>query len=99
MNAMNRIGISHASLNGLNIKMPDTTHHVTEVVDCCDLLAKLPDNSVQLIVCDPPYNIMLADWDKHEKYIDWASQWLKESERVFKTFWQYGHFRWTSISG
>ena len=81
---MNRIGISHASLNGLNIKMPDTTHHVTEVVDCCDLLAKLPDNSVQLIVCDPPYNILLADWDKHEKYIDWASQWLRESERVLK---------------
>ena len=84
MNAMNRIGISHSSLNGLNIKMPDTTHHVTEVIDCCDLLAKLPDNSVQLVVCDPPYNILLADWDKHEKYIDWASQWLKESERVLK---------------
>ena len=85
MNAMNRIGTSHSSLNGLNIKMPDTTHHVTEVIDCCDLLAKLPDNSVQLIVCDPPYNILLADWDKHENYIDWASQWLRESERVLKS--------------
>jgi site-specific DNA-methyltransferase (adenine-specific) len=37
---------------------------------------------VQLIVCDPPYNIQLAHWDVHENYLAWASGWLREAERV-----------------
>ena len=84
MNAMNRAGVSHSSVQDLDIGMPSVTHHVAETGDCCDLLARLPDDSVQLIVCDPPYNILLADWDKHDRYIEWASRWLKESERVLK---------------
>ena len=82
MNAMNRNGEEHSSRNGLKIVIPSTTHHVVEVNDCLDLLAKLPDESVQLIICDPPYNIFLADWDCHNDYIGWASSWLKEAERV-----------------
>ena len=82
MNAMNRDNAEHSSVHGLNIEMPSITHHVVEVVDCCDLLARLPDNSTQLIVCDPPYNIMLAGWDRHNDYIGWASDWLQEAERV-----------------
>ena len=39
--------------------------------DCLNVLRKLPDNSVQLIVCDPPYNILMADWDRHSDYITW----------------------------
>lgn len=27
---------------------------------------------------------MLADWDQHEDYVDWASTWLTEAERVLK---------------
>ncbi len=84
MNAMNKTGIAHSSLRDLDTSMPAVTHHIIENIDCCDLLAKLPDDSVQLIVCDPPYNIMLADWDKHENYIEWASVWLSEAERVLK---------------
>ncbi len=84
MNAMNRSGVSHSSLEGLNVEIPVVTHHATVRMDCCELLSKLPSESVQLIVCDPPYNIMLADWDKHERYIEWASSWLKDAERVLK---------------
>lgn len=84
MNAMNRTGVLHSSLNDLNVSLPRKTHHVTMHMDCCDLLSQLPDDSVQLIICDPPYNIMLADWDKHEKYIEWAATWLEEAERVLK---------------
>ena len=84
MNAMNKSGISHSSLNGLNMDMPKSTYHSVLNIDCCELLSKLPDKSVQLIICDPPYNIMVADWDKHDKYIEWASNWIKESERVLK---------------
>ncbi len=84
MNAMNKTGVAHSSLNDLDTRIPEITHHVTEKIDCCELLARLPDNSVQLIICDPPYNILLADWDRHENYIEWASTWLSEAERVLK---------------
>ena len=84
MNAMNKNGILHSSLEGLNMNMPKSTFHSVLNVDCCELLSKLPDSSVQLIVCDPPYNIMVADWDQYDEYIEWASDWIKESERVLK---------------
>ncbi len=84
MNAMNRENKIHSSALGLNLETPVTTHHVVEVGDCCDLLRRLPDDSVQLIVCDPPYNIMLADWDQHDDYIKWAAVWLREAERVLR---------------
>ena len=58
------------------------TVHAVCVCDCLDLLRRLPSGSVQLIICDPPYNINLAHWDNFSNYIAWASQWLKESERV-----------------
>lgn len=82
MNAMSRDNKSHSSVHGLRVDAPTATHHVAVVTDCRGLLSELPDESVQLIVCDPPYNIMLADWDHHEDYIGWASGWLQEAERV-----------------
>ena len=82
MNAMNRNGEEHSSLRSLKIAIPETTHHIAEVTDCIELLERLPDESVQLIICDPPYNILLADWDHHDNYIGWASGWLREAERV-----------------
>jgi len=51
-------------------------------MDCLELLGQIPDNSVQLIVCDPPYNIQLAQWDIHADYLTWANRWLREAERV-----------------
>ena len=82
MNAMNRASRNHSSTEGLDINTPTTTHHITTITDCSNLLSQLPDESVQLIVCDPPYNIMLAEWDHHENYIKWAEAWLKQAERV-----------------
>ena len=45
-------------------------------------LRRLPAGSVQLIVCDPPYNIQAAPWDRIGNYGEWAAVWLKEAERV-----------------
>ena len=84
MNAMNKNSVLHSSLKGLDRNMPKSTHHSVLNMDCCELLSKLPDSSVQLIICDPPYNIMVADWDQYNEYIEWASDWIKESERVLK---------------
>ena len=82
LNAMSRNGEAHSSVHGLSIKMPEITQHIVEVCDCLDLLKRIPDDSVQLIVCDPPYNILLAEWDKHADYLHWASAWLSEAQRV-----------------
>ncbi len=52
------------------------------IMDCCDFLKEIPDNSIQLICIDPPYNLELAGWDIYDNYIEWASQWLNEAYRV-----------------
>lgn len=82
MNAMNRTGKKHSSESLIASGDSEQTKHVFAVGDCLDVLARIPDGSIQLIVCDPPYNILLADWDDHADYIAWASEWLKEAERV-----------------
>ncbi len=84
INAMHRDGAAHSSIRDLDIKMPEVSHHAIEVCDCVDLLRRLPDDSAQLIVCDPPYNISLADWDRREDYIGWAAEWLREAERALR---------------
>lgn len=52
------------------------------IMDCCDFLKELPDESVQLICIDPPYNLELAGWDIYNNYIEWAAKWLEEAYRV-----------------
>lgn len=53
-----------------------------KIMDCIDFLKSLPNESVQLICVDPPYNLELADWDIYNNYIEWASKWLIEAYRV-----------------
>lgn len=81
MNALKKQGKTHSS-NGHSTEVPDKTTHAVITGDCLDVLAQLPDNSIQLIVCDPPYNIQLAEWDNHHNYLEWAAGWLAEAERV-----------------
>ena len=81
MNALKKSGKSHRSEN-VSAFPTDKTFHAVLTADCLDLLRQLPDGSIQLIVCDPPYNILMADWDKHADYLSWARQWLKEAHRV-----------------
>ena len=56
-----------------------------KIMDCCDFLKLLPDESVQLICIDPPYNLELAGWDIYDNYIEWAAKWLDEAYRVLST--------------
>lgn len=80
MNALAKNGKRHSS--HIEADVPTSTRHHVIVADCLKLLKSLPDQSVQLILCDPPYNIRMADWDEHETYLDWAAAWLREAERV-----------------
>lgn len=52
------------------------------IMDCCDFLKLLPDESIQLICIDPPYNLELAGWDIYDNYIEWAEKWLTECYRI-----------------
>jgi len=59
--------------------------------DCLKLLKKIDDNSVDLIIADPPYGIKKdfgngENWslDKHEEWFSWTQAWLKEATRVLK---------------
>lgn len=82
MNALAKSGRLHSSASAVGKGTPILTQHAVFAADCLDVLRKLPDNSVQLIICDPPYNILMADWDNHVDYISWAAQWLLEARRV-----------------
>ena len=82
MNALRKSGKKHRSEDILAASSIDRTYHAVFAGDCLDVLRRLPDNSVQLIICDPPYNILMADWDKRGDYLSWASAWLAEARRV-----------------
>jgi site-specific DNA-methyltransferase (adenine-specific) len=66
--------------------------------DCIEGIKKLPDNSVQICICDCPYNIgkdFDNDSDKQsmEDYLEWCDKWIDECLRVLKsngTMYIYG---------
>lgn len=49
--------------------------------DCRNLLTELSNNSVDAVICDPPYNVTNADWDSQP--FDWSKIW-KKLHRVSK---------------
>lgn len=81
MNRLKKAGQAHSSMLVRKTAVGPTVHAVL-TRDCCELLRALPAESVQLIVCDPPYNIQAAPWDRFQNYREWAAVWLKEAERV-----------------
>ena len=52
--------------------------------DCLKEMKNIPDNSVDLIVTDPPYNIKKASWDNIKDYEEWCLNWILECQRVLK---------------
>jgi site-specific DNA-methyltransferase (adenine-specific) len=53
--------------------------------DVHELLARLPDGSVELVVADPPYAIAKQEWDEFpslDDYLAWCDGWLTEVARV-----------------
>lgn len=57
--------------------------------DCIETMAGLPENSVDLIFADPPYNIGY-NYDKYddqrsdEDYIEWTQRWIDGCSRLLK---------------
>ena len=57
--------------------------------DCVEFLESLEDESVDLIIVDPPYfKIVKDDWDNQwkteQEYLDWCKVWTEECFRVLK---------------
>ncbi len=56
-------------------------------MDCLEGLKQIEDNSIDLIVTDPPYNIG-KDFENdnlpQEEYLKWCEKWIKELVRVCK---------------
>jgi site-specific DNA-methyltransferase (adenine-specific) len=44
----------------------------------------MPDKSVDLVICDPPFNIGKAEWDVVENYDAWMLELFKEYQRILK---------------
>ena len=65
-------------------------HNTISNMDCLKYLKRIPDNSVDLVLTDPPYNIGFdggKGWDRWEderEYIKWCLDWTKECIRVLK---------------
>lgn len=67
-------------------------------IDCLKGLKRLPDNSCDVIIADPPYNIgkdFGNNIDKRElnEYVNWCKNWINECIRIMKPngmFFIYG---------
>jgi len=59
------------------------------VGNCIDVMSDLPQNSIDLLVTSPPYNVGI-EYDQHDdrmsmnEYWQFTEDWLKESFRVLK---------------
>lgn len=62
----------------------NTVHHG----DCVEMLKRINDGSVDLVIIDPPYfNVAKEDWDQFNcpnEYLKWCHEFSDESFRVLK---------------
>lgn len=80
-------------VNQMNLMRQDIIHG-----DALIILPTLQENSAQIIIADPPYNIgknFGNDSDKQpmEEYLKWCDKWIKECLRILKpngTMFIYG---------
>lgn len=82
-------------------ELPEEKNNKIINEDCIEGLKELPDNSVDLIIADPPYFKTIGEtwdfeWKTQEDYLEWCKEWLEELSRVSKlstNFFLFGYFR------
>ena len=64
---------------------------ILENKDCLEYIKSLDDNSVDLVLTDPPYFIGFdggkgwdSSWKTESDYLDWCRKWTTECVRVLK---------------
>jgi DNA modification methylase/methylase of polypeptide subunit release factors len=68
-------------------------------INCIDGMKKLEENSADIIICDPPYNIGKKFGNNTtnisiEEYLKWCKNWINECIRILKpdgTLYIYGY--------
>ncbi len=79
-------GVRYSAVaNEVGDKMFNVVHHG----DAVKILKQYPDNSIDLVFADPPYNLDKAyhvydDEQADEEYIKWCNAWLWEYVRILK---------------
>jgi len=82
----------------VEISNSDLEMNVIYNEDCIQGMKKINSNIVDIIICDPPYNIgkyFGKDSDKQDMntYLEWCDQWIAECLRILKphgTMYIYG---------
>ena len=82
INQQRKNGVNHSSVIDVSPQDIENTIHAIFIKDAVEILRKIPDSSIQLILIDPPYNLGLDYWDIYENYLEWAKLWLDEIFRV-----------------
>ena len=81
-----------------NKKISPSKQQLILLQDCIEGMEQLLDNSVDIIICDPPYNIG-KDFgnnkykDTMDKYLSWCDKWIEQCIRILKpagTLYIYG---------
>ncbi|RLT40449.1 MAG: site-specific DNA-methyltransferase [Chloroflexi bacterium] len=67
----------------------DNLYNVIHQGDSLEILRHYPDESVDLVFADPPYNLDKAysvydDGQADQKYVEWCNEWLAEYARILK---------------
>ena len=55
--------------------------------DSIEWMKTITDESIDMVIADPPYNIKKADWDdfgSQERYIEWSMRWIEQASRILK---------------
>ena len=57
--------------------------------DCLGVLTQLDDQSIDVIVTSPPYNLGIRyrsypDTMPREEYLEWTSEWIRQVARVLR---------------
>lgn len=72
----------------ISVKSADTKYTI-EVKDCVLGMRGLPEDSVDLVVTSPPYNLGIKykkyeDNKSRQEYLDWCREWARGIKRVLK---------------
>jgi site-specific DNA-methyltransferase (adenine-specific) len=76
--------------------------------DCVEIMRSLPSESIDLIFCDPPFNLdklypsEMDDDLRQEQYLEWCENWLNQCVRLLKdggALFLYNLPKWNTFLG
>lgn len=75
--------------NAKNLSTEIGLYNVVLHGDALEILKQYPDNSIDLVFADPPYNLdkdynVYSDEQSREEYLTWCNSWLREYIRILK---------------